>query len=111
MAETLGILGQSNPSAGVLTAAYTVGAGKTAAISSIVVANRSSTATSFRISIAKAGAADDPAQYIAYDVPINGNDSLPLKDFRPTLGAGDIVRVYAANATLSFGIFGVEVTA
>jgi len=109
MAETLKVLGQVDPSATTLTAAYTVPALTTAVISSITVANRSGAGTSYRISVAVAGAGDATKQYIAYDKAIAANavDSLKLGI---TLGAGDVIRVYATLATLSFNIFGVENT-
>lgn len=107
MAVTQKVLGQSKPGAASLTDAYTVPALTQATISSIVVANQSSVATSFRISIAVAGAVDTPAQYLYYDIPINGNDTFVFTG-GITLGAADVVRVYNTLATLSFNIFGVE---
>ena len=109
MVDTLKVLGQSNPVAATLTDAYTVPASTQATVSTIYVANRSATATSFRISIAVAGAADDNRQYVYYDVEIRGNDSMAAT-VGATLGAADVVRVYATLATLSFNIFGVEIT-
>lgn len=108
MAETLKVLAQSTPSAATLTDAYTVPGATSAVISSIVVANRSATATSFRISVAPNGAADANAQYLYYDVAIAGNDTF-VATIGITLDAADVVRVYATLATLSFNIFGVEV--
>lgn len=109
MANTLKVLGQSNPVATTLTDAYTVPGGASATASSILVCNRSGTATTFRIGIAVAGAADTNEQYIAYDTPISGNDTIAFT-VGVTLAATDVVRVYATLATLSFNIFGVEVT-
>ena len=109
MADTYAILGQSNPSAATLTDAYTVPAATTAIVSSIVVANRSTTATSFRISLAVEGAADDDKQYIYYDLVIDNNDTF-VATIGITLGPRDVVRVYATLATLSFTILGAEIT-
>jgi hypothetical protein len=109
MAETLKILGQSNPAATTLTDSYTVPGATTAVISSLTVANRSATATSFRVSAAVAGAADNNIQYLAYDAPIDGNDTVSMT-LGITLGAADVVRVYATLATLSFNLFGSEYT-
>lgn len=109
MADTYKVLGQSNPVATTLTDAYTVPAATSVIVSTITVANRSATATSFRISVAIAGAADANQQYIAYDVPIAGNETISLT-IGVTLAATDKVRVYATLATLSFNIFGVEKT-
>lgn len=109
MADTPKVLGQSNPSATTLTDVYTVPASTVVVISSIVVANRSITDTSFRLSIAVAGAADDNKQYLYYDVDISGKETF-VATIGITLQATDVVRVYATLATLSFNVFGVETT-
>lgn len=109
MASNPKILGQSNPSATTLTVAYTVPALTKATISTITVCNRSVTATSFRISVAVAAASDSPEQYLFYDLAINGKDTFGAT-IGITLGAGDVIRVYATLATLSFNIFGIEET-
>lgn len=105
----LKVLGQSNPSATTLTDVYTVGAGKQTAVSTIIVSNRSATATSFRIAVRPAGASISNEHYIFYDVAIAGNDS-----FAATLGISlattDVISVYATLATLSFSVFGDEVS-
>ncbi len=108
MSTTFKVLGQSIPSAASLTAAYTVPALTQTTVSSIVVCNQSAAATSFRISIAIAGAADTPAQYLYYNVPIAGNNTF-VATIGVTLGAADVVRVYATLATLSFNLYGCEV--
>jgi hypothetical protein len=107
MATTAKILGQSKPSATTLTDTYTVPGATTATISTITVSNQSATATSFRISVAVAGAADTPKQYLYYDIAIAGNDTFATT-IGITLGAADVVRTYNTLATLSFNIFGVE---
>lgn len=109
MAETRKVLGQSKPNAATLTAAYTVPVSTQAVVSSITVCNQAAAGTAFRISVAINGAADTPAQYIAYDVAIAGNVTVTYV-IGITLGAGDIVRVYNTLATLSFNVFGVELT-
>lgn len=109
MADTFKVLGQTNPSAATLTDSYTVPAATEAVISSVTVANRSSTGTAFRLSVAVAGAADSNEQYYAYDVSIGGNESKTFT-LGITLAATDVMRVYATLATLSFNIFGVEKT-
>lgn len=109
MTDTLLVLGQSNPTATTLTTLYTVPAATSVSVSSIVICNRSSTATSFRISIAPAGAADALTQYLYYDVPISGNDTF-VATIGCTLAATDVVRCYATLATLTFSIFGVQVS-
>ena len=71
--QTLKVLGQLAPAATTLSALYTVPAATSTAISSIFVANTSSSADTFRISVAVAGAADNIKQYLYRDVTIPGN--------------------------------------
>lgn len=107
MATVLKVLGQSNPSATTLTTCYTVPASTTAVCSTIVVCNRSSTATSFRVAIRPAGASISNEHYIYYDVAIGGNDTF-CATIGITLATTDIVSVYATLATLSFNLYGQE---
>ena len=107
MSETLKVLSQTNPSAATLTDSYTVPALASAVISTLAIANRSGVATAYRVSVAVAGAANNDKQYLAYDVAIAGNAYHTLT-LGITLGAADVVRVYATLATLSFSCFGVE---
>ncbi len=109
MADTYGVLGQSDPTADTLTAIYTVPAATEAVVSSIVICNRSATPTSFRIAVAPAGAADTNAHYQYFDRPIGANDTF-IATIGITLATTDVVRVYADDATLSFSVHGVEVT-
>ena len=106
--ETFKVLAQSAPGAATLTDAYTVPALTAVTVSTIVVTNRS-TATSFRLSIAVAGAGDATKQYLAYDTPLGANETQTFT-LGVTLGAADVVRVYNTLATVSFNVFGVEIT-
>jgi hypothetical protein len=74
-----------------------------------MVCNRSATPTSFRISIQVANAGDSSEQYLFYDTPIEGNQSIAVT-IGVTLATTDVIAVYATLATLSFNVFGVEVT-
>lgn len=105
MATVHGALGQSDPSAGVLTDMYTVLAAKNAT-GRVIVTNRSSIPTTFRIALAPGGAADSDEQYLAYDKQIAGNDSGSTIAFK--MGSLDVLRVLATLATLSFTFTGME---
>lgn len=107
MATTIKVLGQSNPSATTLTTLYTVPASTSTVCSSIVVCNRSSSATSFRVAIRPNGASISDEHYLYYDIAIPGNDTF-IATIGATLGDTDIVSVYATAATLSFNLFGQE---
>lgn len=108
MADTLKVLAQAIPASGVLTDIYTVPGATSTAISSIVVCNEGS-ATSFRISIAVAGATDDPKQYLYYDVKLATKDTF-IATVGVTLAATAVVRASSASGLIAFSIFGVEVT-
>ena len=101
------VLGQSNPSATTATTLYTVPSAKTAVISTIVIANLSTSAATYRIAIRVAGSALSNEEYIAYDVALSANDSTALT-LGITLAATDVVTVYASSANVAFNAFGDE---
>lgn len=109
MATTYKVLGQSAPAATTDTTLYTVPAGTQAVISTLVVANRASTAATYRIAVRPNGATLANQHYVAFDVPIQGSDSVTLT-LGVTLGAADIITIYSSNTNLSFSAFGSEVT-
>lgn len=109
MAQTHKVLAQSKPSATTLTDIYTVPASTQAIISTITICNQSATPTTFRLSVAVAGLADTAKQYLAYDATIDGNQTITLT-LGITLAATDVLRVYNTLATLSFNVFGMEVS-
>jgi len=108
MATTYKVLGQSNPSATTATTLYTVPASTQTIVSTITVCNQAATAATYRIAVRVNGASLAASQYIAYDVslPANASDTLTLG---VTLGAADIITVYASTATMSFSAFGSEI--
>lgn len=109
MTDTVKVLAQSNPAATTLTDIYTVPGATSTILSSIVVCNQSGSSKTFRISVAVAGAGDDPKHYLYYDTSINANDTLTAT-LGITLAASTVVRVYASTTDLSFSLFGVEMT-
>lgn len=109
MAVAYKVLGQSAPSATTNTDIYTVPSATSVVSSSIVVANRGSTATTFRIAIRPAGATLANLHYIAYDTTIQANDTASYS-IGVTLAATAVVTVYAGNGNLSFSVFGTEIT-
>jgi hypothetical protein len=108
--NTYKILGQSAPSATTPTDLYTVPSSTSAVISSIVICNRGTTATTFRVSITPTNTATTSKDYLYYDVTLAGNDTF-IATVGITLTTSNIVRVYAGNANLSFNLFGTEITA
>lgn len=108
MAEFLKILGQSAPTAGILTDVYTVPAGRSATISSVTVCNENITTILFRVSLAIAGAVDASKQYIYFDLDLNSSNTF-VATVGITLGTGDVVRVQSDTNNVAFQFFGVEV--
>jgi glucose-6-phosphate dehydrogenase assembly protein OpcA len=108
MATNYKILGQSAPSATTDTDVYTVPSSTEAVISTITIANRNSSAATYRIAIRSNGDAIANQHYIAYDASVDANDTIALT-LGITMGAADVVTVYASTANLSFNIFGSEI--
>ena len=109
MATNYKVLGQVNPAATTATTLYTVPSATQSIVSTLTVTNQTATAGTYRISLRVAAAADNAKQYIAYDVSLPGNatDTLTLG---VTLGATDVITVYASAATFSFNAFGSELS-
>jgi hypothetical protein len=102
------VLGQSAPSATTATTLYTVPSATEAVISTITVANRGSSAATYRISIRPNGATQANEHYIAYDASLPANDTIALT-LGLTMDAADVMTVYASSASVSFGLFGSEI--
>jgi glucose-6-phosphate dehydrogenase assembly protein OpcA len=108
MATTYKVLGQSAPSATTATTLYTVPSATQTVVSTIAVCNRAATDATYRIAIRVAGSALSNEEYIAYDSTVAANDSTMLT-IGITLGATDVITVYASTANLSFNAFGSEI--
>lgn len=99
-------LGQSAPGAASLTNLYT--APVMAIGSSLVVCNRGP-ATTVRVAVSPAGAAIANQHYLLFDTPIDSNGT-EVFTLGLALAPTDIVRVYNTLATVSFSLFGVEIS-
>lgn len=108
MATTYKVLGQSAPSATTNTTLYTVPSATSTVASTLSVCNRGAS-TSFRVAVRPAGATIADQHYIIYDNIVNQYDSVFLT-LGVTLATTDVVTVYAGAATLSFSLFGSEIT-
>ena len=109
MATIYKVLGQSNPAATTSTALYTVPALTQAIISTLTVCNQAATDATFRVSVSVNGATLSAKEYIAYQVVVPGSGFITLT-LGVSLGAADVVRVYASSANLSFSAFGTEIS-
>jgi hypothetical protein len=109
VADSLKVLGQVDTAATTVTTLYTVPDATVTTISSIVVANRTGSAITFRLSVHVEGASADDKQYLYYDKSVAANDSLTIV-IGITLNQTDVLKVYASAVDMSFNVFGVETT-
>ena len=109
MADSLKVLGQLDPAATTTTVLYTVPDKTQTTVSSVVAANRTGSAITFRLSVHVAGAGADDKQYLYYDKSVAANDSLTIV-IGITLNQTDVIKVYTSAVDMSFNIFGCETT-
>jgi len=109
MANAYKVLGQSDLAATTLTDVYTVPSATETVISTVILANRTAAAMTFRIAIRPNGASISDEHYIAYDVPLAANDSTTLT-LGITLDAADVLSVYASAVDMSVNVFGTEIS-
>ena len=109
MATTYKVLGQLNPSATTATTLYTVPSATKTVVSTISVCNQAGTSGTYRIAIRPAGETLAAKHYIAYDSAITANNSTMIT-IGVTLGATDVITVYASSASMSFNAFGSEIS-
>tara|TARA_R100001015_G_C4602796_1_gene157773 strand:+ start:494 stop:832 length:339 start_codon:yes stop_codon:yes gene_type:complete len=109
VADSLKVLGQVDPAATTTTVLYTVPDKTQTTVSSIVAANRTGSAITFRLSVHVGGAGADDKQYLYYDKSVAANDSLTIV-IGITLDQTDVLKVYTSAVDMSFNIFGCETT-
>ena len=109
MADSLKVLGQLDPAATTVTVLYTVPDMTQTTVSSIVPANRTGSAITFRLSVHVGGAGADDKQYIYYGKSVAANDSLAIV-LGITLNQTDVIKVHTSAVNMSFNMFGCETT-
>jgi hypothetical protein len=110
MPQTHKVLGQAAPTDSSLTNLYTAPSLTQTILSTISIANLTTSAATFRIAVRPAGAAIANQHYIAYDISLGGNDALTLT-LGITLATTDVISVRSGTANaLAFSAFGVEIT-
>lgn len=109
MTNTYRVLGQSAPAAATDTDLYTVPAATQVVISSIIVCNQAGATRQFRVAIRPNGAALAVEHYIYFNVGVAATDTFAAT-LGITLDAGDVVTVRTNNTTVSFSIYGAEIT-
>jgi hypothetical protein len=101
-------LGQVNPAATTSTTLYTVPSATQAVVSTISICNQAGTSATYRIAIRVAGSALSAEEYIVYGATVPASDST-FFTLGLTLGATDVITVYASSANVSFSAFGSEI--
>lgn len=110
MAEVYKILAQANLTTTSDTNIYTVPASTQTVVSTIVVANIGTAATTYNIALRENGETLANEHYIAKGVSIAGADSTTMT-LGITLDASDVITVAAGTANaLSFNVFGAEIS-
>ena len=102
------VLGQSNPTANTMTTVYTVPAGNSAVISSIVICNQAAANANVDIAVCQANTAVTAAQYITRTSNTIAYDTMILT-LGITLAATDTIRVQSTNGNTSVAVFGSEI--
>lgn len=93
--------------AGAMTDVYTVPAGSSAVVSTLIVNNLSTAATTFRVAVVPSGQTIANKNLTLFDAPIGANSSEALT-LGITLAAGDKVQIASDVATVSATAFGSE---
>lgn len=103
------VLGRKAAAATTAEELYAVPSGSSAVVSTIVVANRSTSARTYRLAVKPtSGTTLADEHYIAYDVSIPANDSVALT-MGITLASSNVIVTYASAASsLTFTAFGSE---
>lgn len=93
--------------AGVAVDVYTVPSAKASVVSSIVVANPTPTATSFRIAVVPSGETLALKHWNFFDIPLGANSSTAIT-LGLTLRAGDKIKVSSDTSNTQFSVYGSE---
>jgi hypothetical protein len=108
MATSYKVLGQVNPTANTLSRVYNVPASNSAVISTVVICNQSTIASSFKLAVMPSGNTVSSKHYLNYDTPIPGNDSIAVT-IGITLAANDTILANASSSNISISVFGSEI--
>jgi hypothetical protein len=110
MPATYKVLAQAAPAATTETTLYTVPSLTSAVVSTISIANQAGSSGTYRIAVRPAADASTAQKHwIVYGATVAASDSIMLT-LGLTLAAGDVVRVYASSANMSFSAFGSEIS-
>ena len=103
------VLGQVKPAAATNVTLYTVPAGTSTVVSSLVVTNLTNDLTTVNVAVRPAGVTVEDKHYIAYNNTISGGNTVGFT-LGITLAATDVVSVRDLLGKCSFNLFGSEIS-
>jgi hypothetical protein len=102
-------LGQVAPAVTTAVDAYTVAAGRSALVSSIVICNVTGTAATYNVFQRVAGATASVSNAIAYGATVPANTTVTI-EVKITMGATDVITVQSGTSNaLTYTINGSEI--
>ena len=103
------VLGQVEPAADTLTTVYTCPSATETVVANICIANLSSKDAYIRIAVRPDGESINDKHYIVYNSGVLAYAyeflTMPI-----TLNAADVISVYSSTGTVSFNVFGSEIS-
>lgn len=109
MANAYKVLAQSNPAATTDTDIYTVPSATETVISSIIIANLSTSNSTYDIAIRPNNETLENKHYLAKGVTLGAADSTTLT-LGITMDAADVLTVQASTIDTTFNVFGTEIS-
>lgn len=109
MATTYKVLGQIEPSANSVTTVYTVPSATQAVVSTITACNQGTLSANVRIAVQPNAETLADKHYLVYDVALAAGQTAAFT-LGITVDAADIIAVRASTATVSFNVFGSEIS-
>ena len=109
MAISYKVLGQINTTANTLAQLYSTPVATNTVISTITVCNLANTPANFSLAVKPTGGTVANQNYINYNTPLPGNDTIALT-LGITMAATDVLSCNANTSTVSFSVFGSELS-
>ena len=110
MAIAYKVLGQQAPASTSNVDVYTVGAGKSAIVSSLIIANTTASSATARVFLRIGGAAAATSNALAYDVTVSANSHAAFTEGW-TMAATDVLTVQSGTSNaLTFTLTGSEIS-
>lgn len=100
---------QGTASTGTYATLYSTGASTTAVVSTIAIANTSSSTVTYRIGIMGSAGTPSAANWLVYDSVVAGNDTIFLT-VGISLGNTEFIRVSSSANTVAFSAYVAEIS-